>query len=316
MPEPVADPALSGVRLNLRIISVVIFNFASYFIIGLPLAVLPGYVHDVMGFSAFWAGLVISLQYFATLLSRPHAGRYADSLGPKKIVLFGLCGCFLSGVGYLLASMGSGWPVVSLVLLCVGRVILGVGQSFAGTGSTLWGVGTVGSLHIGKVISWNGIASYGAMALGAPLGVLCFHYVGLTGLSLTIMAVALVAFLFALTRPAVKVSKGKPLPFRDVLGRIWLYGMALALGSAGFGVIATFITLFYDAKGWDGAAFALTLFSCAFIGARLFFPNSISRLGGLNVALICFAVETLGLMLTGLASAPWMAKVGVLLAGA
>jgi len=84
MPEPVADPALSGVRLNLRIISVVIFNFASYFIIGLPLAVLPGYVHDVMGFSAFWAGLVISLQYFATLLSRPHAGRYADSLGPKR----------------------------------------------------------------------------------------------------------------------------------------------------------------------------------------------------------------------------------------
>ena len=42
-----------------------------------------------MGFSAFWAGLVISLQYFATLLSRPHAGRYADLLGPKKIVVFG-----------------------------------------------------------------------------------------------------------------------------------------------------------------------------------------------------------------------------------
>ena len=65
------------------------FNFASYLTIGLPLAVLPGYVHDVMGFSAFWAGLVISLQYFATLLSRPHAGRYADLLGPKKIVVFG-----------------------------------------------------------------------------------------------------------------------------------------------------------------------------------------------------------------------------------
>lgn len=72
MPEPVAEPALNGLRLNLRIVSVVIFNFASYLTIGLPLAVLPGYVHDVMGFSAFWAGLVISLQYFATLLSRPH----------------------------------------------------------------------------------------------------------------------------------------------------------------------------------------------------------------------------------------------------
>ena len=111
MPETVAEPALNGLRLNLRIVSVVIFNFASYLTIGLPLAVLPGYVHDVMGFSAFWAGLVISLQYFATLLSRPHAGRYADLLGPKKIVIFGLCGCFLSGLGYLLAALLlADWP--------------------------------------------------------------------------------------------------------------------------------------------------------------------------------------------------------------
>lgn len=84
MPSLSPQPALSGYRLNLRIVSVVMFNFASYMTIGLPLAVLPGYVHDIMGFSAFWAGLVISLQYFATLLSRPHAGRYADLLGPKK----------------------------------------------------------------------------------------------------------------------------------------------------------------------------------------------------------------------------------------
>lgn len=290
MPEPAAEPALSGLRLNLRIVSVVIFNFASYLTIGLPLAVLPGYVHDVMGFSAFWAGLVISLQYFATLLSRPHAGRYADTFGPKSIVVVGLCGCFLSGLSYLLAASASHWPLVSLALLCLGRVILGIGQSLAGTGSTLWGVGGVGTPHIGRVISWNGIVTYGAMALGA--------------------------ILFALQRPTVKASKGKPLPFRAVLGRVWPYGMALALATTGFGVIATFITLFYDAKGWDGAAFALTLFSCAFVGARLLFPNGINRLGGLNVATICFAVEIVGLLLTGVASAPWMAKMGVFLAGA
>ena len=39
MPEPVDEPALNGVRLNLRIVSVVMFNFASYLTIGLPLAV-------------------------------------------------------------------------------------------------------------------------------------------------------------------------------------------------------------------------------------------------------------------------------------
>ncbi|MFP2514914.1 MFS transporter [Buttiauxella agrestis] len=316
MPDLTPAPVVSSFRLNLQIVSVVMFNFASYMTIGLPLAVLPGYVHDVMGYSAFWAGLVISLQYFATLLSRPHAGRYADILGPKKIVIFGLCGCFLSGASYLLAAFGSAWPLASLVLLCLGRVILGIGQSFAGTGSTLWGVGVVGSLHIGRVISWNGIVTYGAMAMGAPLGVLFYHFGGLKLLAGIIMAVALIAVLLAIPRPAVKASKGKPLPFRAVLGRVWPFGMALALASAGFGVIATFITLFYDAKGWDGAAFALTLFSCAFVGTRLLFPNGINRLGGLNVAMICFSVEIIGLLLVGFAHEPWMAKVGTFLTGA
>ncbi|MFW0764822.1 MFS transporter [Trabulsiella odontotermitis] len=316
MPDSVAGQELTGLRLNLRIVSVAIFNFASYLTIGLPLAVLPGYVHDVMGFSAFWAGLVVSIQYFATLLSRPHAGRYADLLGPKKVVVFGLCGCFLSGVSYLLAGFGSGWPILSLILLCVGRLILGVGQSFAGTGSTLWGVGMVGSLHIGRVISWNGIVTYGAMAMGAPLGVLCYQYGGLHGLSLTIIAVALVAILGALPRPAVKAGKGKPMSFRAVLGRVWLYGMALALATTGFGVIATFITLFYDAKGWDGAAWALTFFSVAFVGTRLLFPNGINRLGGLNVAMICFVIEIVGLLLVGVAESSLVAKIGTFLAGA
>jgi MFS family permease len=217
MPEPVAEPALNGLRLNLRIVSVVIFNFASYLTIGLPLAVLPGYVHDVMGFSAFWAGLVISLQYFATLLSRPHAGRYADLLGPKRSSS-SVCAAAFERFELSAGGLSSGWPLVSLLLLCLGRVILGIGQSFAGTGSTLWGVGVVGSLHIGRVISWNGIVTYGAMAMGAPLGVLCYSLIGLHGLALTIMAVALVAILCALPRAAVKAGKGKAMSFRAVLG--------------------------------------------------------------------------------------------------
>ncbi len=317
MPEqPASEAVQSGLGLNLRIISVVIFNFASYLTIGLPLAVLPGYVHDVMGYSAFWAGLVVSLQYFSTLLSRPHAGRFADLWGPKKVVVFGLCGCFLSGLFYALAAFSAGAPVLSLVLLCLGRIILGVGQSFAGTGATLWGVGVVGSLHIGRVISWNGIFTYGAMAIGAPLGVAIYRWGGLLLLAAFVISIALLAIVMALPRPAVKSAKGKQLPFRAVLGRIWHFGIILAIGSAGFGVIATFITLFYQAKGWEGAAWALTLFSGAFVGTRLLFPNAINRHGGLVVAMVCFIVEAIGLFLVWGAADPWMAKLGALLTGA
>ena len=84
MSDQASEPALSGWRLNVRIVSVVIFNFASYFTIGLPLAVLPGYIHEGMGYSAFWAGLAISLQYFATLLIAPMPGAMPTSWGPKR----------------------------------------------------------------------------------------------------------------------------------------------------------------------------------------------------------------------------------------
>ena len=316
MPGSTPQPAASGWRLNLRIMSIVVFNFVNYLTIGLPLAVLPGYVHTHMGYSAFWAGLVISLQYLATLISRPWAGRYADRVGPKRIVVLGLFGCLLSGVGYLLSLLMDAWPILALVMLCAGRIILGIGQSFVGTGATLWGVGAVGSLHIGRVISWNGVASYGALAVGAPLGVWLYQLGGLGLLSGFIILAAALAIMAALPRPSVKTATGKQLPFSAVVGIIWRYGLVLAFASCGFGVIATFITLFYEAKNWSGAAFALTLFSIAFVGTRLFFPNSINRYGGLRVSMCCFTVEALGLLLVWQSAAPWMADLGALLTGA
>ena len=44
-------------------------TFICYLAIGLPLAVLPGYVHGQLGYGSVLAGLAISVQYVATLLS-------------------------------------------------------------------------------------------------------------------------------------------------------------------------------------------------------------------------------------------------------
>lgn len=317
MPDPASTDAVAPVSSNitLRMLSILVFNFANYLTIGLPLAILPGYVHDHLGYSAFWAGLVISLQYFATLLSRPYAGRFADKIGPKKVVMFGLSGCLLSGVFYLLALWCDASPAASLALLCVGRLLLGAGQSFAGTGSTLWGISVVGSLHIGKVISWSGVVTYGAMAIGAPLGVLIFSLGGLMLLCVCIILVALAALITAWRKPPVTGTASTQIPFRQVLGKVLPFGMMLALASTGFGVIATFITLFYAAKGWSGAAFSLTFFSVAFVGMRLLLPNCINRFGGLRVALACFGVEILGLVLVFFAPTSLVAMIGAFITG-
>jgi hypothetical protein len=55
-------------------LSIVFYTFIAFLCIGLPIAVLPSYVHDQLGFSAVVAGLTIGLQYLATLLSRPWPG--------------------------------------------------------------------------------------------------------------------------------------------------------------------------------------------------------------------------------------------------
>ena len=48
--------SVSTTQLNLRIISIVVFTCICYLSIGLPLAVLPGYIHYQLGYSTFIAG--------------------------------------------------------------------------------------------------------------------------------------------------------------------------------------------------------------------------------------------------------------------
>src|SRR5579862_2518542 len=90
-------PAVSPNGGAWQIISFTSLSFIVYLAIGLPLAILPEYVHMRMGYHASLAGLVISIQYIATFLSRPWAGRISDHQGAKISVLWGMAACTLSG---------------------------------------------------------------------------------------------------------------------------------------------------------------------------------------------------------------------------
>jgi MFS family permease len=298
-----------------HIASFVYFTFICYLSIGLPVAVLPLYVHQRMGYSAALAGLVISIQYIATFASRPWAGRISDQVGAKISVLWGMGACTTSGALLVVAALLHGIPWLSFSFLIVSRLVLGVGESLGSTGSTLWGISSAGQEYTAKVITFNGIATYGAMALGAPLGVLLAQQWGLASLGVLTMLVGAVSLALAMRKSPVPVSPGVHLPFRDVLGRVAPHGLALALGGMGFSVLATFITLFYASLHWNGAALCLTVFGVAFILARVIFMRAINRCGGFPVAIACLSVESVGLILLWRAPSPWMALVGAALTG-
>ena len=301
--------------ITLQVVSIVLFTFIGYLNIGIPLAVLPGYVHNHLGFGTVIAGLVISVQYLATLLSRPYASRIIDNLGSKRAVMYGLAGCGLSGVLMLASSWTSATPALSLTCLLIGRLVLGSAESLVGSGAIGWGIGRVGAHNTAKVISWNGIASYGAIAIGAPLGVLMVGHWGMWSMGASIIALATVGLLLAWPKRAAPIVSGVRLPFLHVLGRVFPHGAGLALGSIGFGTIATFITLYYATNNWENAVLCLSLFGASFIGARLLFGNLINRIGGFRVAIACLSVETLGLLLLWLAPNPELALAGAALSG-
>ena len=305
----------SGSNDTFFILSLVVFNFISFISIGIPLASLPGYIHESLGFSTTVAGIVIGAQYLTTLLCRPLAGRLADERGAKKTVLIGMASVLLSGLLLLASALLDSWSMTSIAVMILSRLVLGFAQSLVGISAISWGISRLGAESTARMISWNGVAAYGGVGIGAPLGVFLTQSLGLWSLGVVTMALAATGLALAWRRGDAPLNPGKRLPFGKVLWKVAPPGISLALATIGYGTLTAFIALYYDARGWDGAAWCLSAFAFAFIGTRLLFPNLINRVGGYPVAVACLMIEIVGLMMLWLAEAPSVALAGSALTG-
>lgn len=310
-----SSPEQRTASVTLQILATVVFTFILFLSIGLLLPVLPGFVHEGLGYDTVIAGVVIGLQYLATLASRPLAGYLTDTHGAKRTVLYGLAVLGIAGVLVLLSTTLESVRWLSLVLLLGSRLLFGLAQGLLGIGTASWGIALVGTQNTAKVISWNGIVSYGGIAIGAPLGVSMAAALGLWSLGVSILLLTALGWLAARGRQEVPVIAGTRMAFHAVLGRVLPYGMCVMLGSIGFGTLATFITLYYGSRGWADPAWCLTAFGVCFVGARLLFSGMVNRFGGFVVAVACLAVETLGLLLLWQAPGPGFALLGAALTG-
>lgn len=300
---------------TVRILHTSLFTFLYYLTIGLLLAVLPGFVHLHLGFSPLWAGIAVSSQYLATVATRPNAGRMTDIAGPRATVLRGQVYGLLSGLCLVAAALLESYAEVCFAVLLISRVILGSGESCVATGALTWGLGRVRPEHAAQVISWNGIASYGAMAAGAPLGIWLETRYGLGSIGAVSLGVSLVSLALAVPLAGIPIRRGSHLPFPKVLGRVLLHGLGLALGTAGFATIGSFTTLYFAIRHWNDPAMALSLFGICFVVTRLAFPGAINRWCGLRVGMVSFIVESAGLFVLWSATTHDLALAGIALSG-
>lgn len=304
-------------RDSYTLFSYVFFTFIGYLVIGLSLSVLPIFISKGLGFSMLVAGLVISLQYVMTFVMRAYSGKIVDNQGPKPAVIGSMLSFGVTGIILMMAYYFRFSPVVSLVFLIVTRLLTGAAEGMIGASPINWAIMTMGEKHTAKIISYNGVACYGALALGAYLGVTIVKHFSFYGLGLLILALGILGFFLAKNKTN-KMGSDTPSEHRtfwSVLAGVAPYGLGLALGGLGFATISTFITLYYDYHHWQNGALCLSVFGVLFVASRLIFSNAINRFGGINVAIVSLAVEVLGLTMIGLATHPYLALVGAGVAG-
>ncbi|WP_183560400.1 MFS transporter [Mucilaginibacter sp. SP1R1] len=309
-----ADTSLT--KVGSTIIGFVTFTFIGYFTIGLALGVLPIFIHQQLGYSTVIAGIVISLQYVTTFLFRGYAGNIVDKKGPKPAVILGMAGFAISGILLFVAYMFRDTPVLSLGVLILTRLVTGFGEGLIGASPINWAIFAIGDQHTSKAISYNGIASYGALALGAPIGIILNNSYGIGSIGMLILLIGIAGFFYAKNKTAIKGnSKAPRASFMQVLKTVSPYGICLTLGGLGFGTISTFITLYYAYLNWTNAVLCLSVFSVLFILGRVFFANAIDTYGGMKISMACLAVESVGLFILWIAHMPHIALIGAGITG-
>ena len=279
------------------------------------LAVLPTFAHSKLGVGAFVAGLMISLQYIATFVSRPRAGLMTDTIGPKKTVRYGLIACALAGLFVFLGALTVEHFYLSVTFFIFSRLAMGTGESLCSTGAIMWAIGSVGSERTAQVISLNGVATYGALAIGAPLGFMIEKSCGFWFVGFMILASSTTGYYFANRLPSTSTISGDRFSVGRILKKVTPFGISLALGGLGFGVIATFIALYFNHQEWKGAALALSIFGFVFVTTRLVFSNAIVRFGGFRVVQVSLLIEATGLIVLGLGRTSEIAYVAAGLIG-
>lgn len=291
-------------------------HFLTFLIVGLPLPVLPLYVHNILGYGTAVVGFTIGLHFVATVLFRGFAGRLADTWGAKHTAITGFLLAALSGGAYLLAATPFMADGLKLGCILIGRICLGIAHSMVGTSILTWGFNLLGPNHAGRVISWLGISMYGSIALGAPLGLVFWERWGIVSLGVASCLLPITAVLCVIKKSETPITpKEMAAKSGRLILRILRPGICLALHGVGNAAISAFIVLYFASKNWEHAGLALTCFGFSFIIARIFCGEIPDRVKGSAPTLIFFAIETIGLTLVALAPSVFVAFAGIALTG-
>ena len=290
--------------------------FLAYLCIAIPLPIVPVFVTGKLGYDNVWAGLGVGIAFFATIATRGLSGTFSDKRGARLALRRGLTFYAAGALICLGAGLLTATPLAAYGTLLGGRLLIGLGESFVTVSVIAWGVGMVGPAHSSRVLALMGAAMYGALAVGGPIGVVLLDHAGFAAAMAVSMVLPLIGLLVTWRMPGVPAHPDAARPsFISVIGRIWRHGAIVGLQGVGIAAIGAFFVLYFRDQHWAYAGLGLSAFGIGFVLVRLLFGHMPDRVGGLPVAIVSLAVETIGQVLIWSAPHPAFALAGAFLTG-
>ncbi|WP_027016061.1 MFS transporter [Comamonas composti] len=301
----------SPTPFNFNVARIQFAIITSFFIVGLSLGALPLFISDELAASDAIVGLVIGVQFLASLVSRFFVGRLLRA-GLRRCVLASLGALMLYGLllGASRLALDAAVPVLILA-----RIVQGVAVGTLTTAAIVWTIDQLGESSTPRVLGMTGISIYGAVACGAPAGILLFKAWGLPAAAAVVAALPLLAMAMLRNVADAAPQGDQPPAGGKVFGKVLLPGAVLFLHGVGFVSIEAFVSLYFLEAGWSMVTLALSLFGLAFVVVRLSLGHLLQGHRLVRLAALSLGFQALGLLLLALATNQYWALLCVALIG-
>jgi MFS family permease len=277
--------------------------------VGATLPVLPRYVRGPIDGSDFDVGIVTGAFAITGLALRPIAGRLADQYGRRRIVIAGSISTAVAGLLYFIPAGIPG--------LIVARLFLGAGEGAVYTAGSAWVVDMTPPERRGRIIGLYGLAIWGGLALGPPIGELVLQSSSYGWVWAFAAAAPLVGALVALRIPESFV----PHPAATAPDRAWISrealrpGIGLSLAIVGYAAMAAFLVLHLDQQGVGHGAAVFAAFAASVVGMRVVGGGLPDRYGSIPCIIGAAVVEAGGLLVIATAQSLPVAAFGAVAMG-
>lgn len=279
--------------------------------VGALLPVLPLYVRGPLDETDLMVGVVIGCYAVTGIVFRPLAGHLADVKGRRWVVVLGSLVSTLAGA-LLFLPLG-------IAAVLASRLFLGAGEGSVFTAGSAWVADIAPGEHQARLIGIYGLAIWSGLSIGPAIGQ-ALKATG--GFELVWAFVLLMPVISALVASRIREAyAGRPredsdddsvtLISREALGP----GISMALVSAGFAAMASFVVLHMKDEGVVGGAWVFTAFAASLVLSRLIAGGLPDRLGPRRVAVVAAVLEAIGLAMIGLAESLPVALTGAVIMG-